>query len=144
MKKAGRAFLSVLVVAVILAAGAVFFFMAGSSPSSVANDFMVALAHGDVKQLGELSYIEGDSPQQLEDAWKVTLDRGKYYRFFWRVKNSVQPTPDQATVTMDFQRNADQSSSYPEDYALNLVRVGGKWKVDVRQISRTMFPGLPR
>lgn len=144
MKKAGRALWPLVVVVLVLALGGVFFVISGASASSTADNFMEALARGNAKKLAELGYLEGMTPDQAEKAWTKTVDHGMYYRFFWHVKTSSQPTPDTATVTMDVARNADTQSSYGEDYSLNLIKMDGKWKVDVRQIPRDLYPGLPR
>ena len=144
MKQSGRMLLPLIVLIAFVVASVAFFVVSSSSPESVAKDFMSALSEGNAKKLAQLSYLEGASQEQTEKIWRQTLDRGEYYRFAWRVKNSSEPTPDTATVNFDMFRSADNPGTYAENYALELVKVQGQWKVDVRQIPRGLYPALPR
>jgi hypothetical protein len=145
MKKAGRALVPVIFALAVVIVGVMFLVLASSAtPTSVANDFLVALAKGDTKNLASLGYIEGVSEDQAQKVWAKTIDRSMYYRFVWRIKNAAQASPSNASVQMDVVKNADGPGSYPDDYELPLVKIDGKWRVDVRGISRAMYPGLPR
>jgi len=144
MKKSGRAYLPVIVGVVFVVAAAVFFFFGAESPAAAANEFMAALAKADVKKLAQVGLLEGVDAQKAEAIWRQTLDRSEYFRFQWRVKNTTQPTDDTASVVMDYIKNADSPSAYPENYSLPMMKIDGKWKVDVRRIPRDMYPDLPR
>ena len=69
---------------------------------------------------------------------------GRYYRFTWDVLGAEQIDDNTGYVRLHVQRNVDSGGSYDENFQLKMVRVGGEWKVAVREISREMFPGLPR
>lgn len=139
-----RRFGCALAAVVAIVAGALIFILAGSGPQGVAQEFLVALANQDGKTLVKTSYLEGLTDDQALQQWQKTLDRTLYYRFTWRIKSAVVSSDNSASVALDFYRNASRSSGYAENYALPLVKVDGKWKVDVRQINRTMYPALPR
>jgi hypothetical protein len=145
MKKAGRALVPVIFAVAVVVVGLLFLVLASSGTSTaVADDFLVALAKGDAKTLADLGYMEGTTPDQAQKMWEKTLARAKYYRFAWRVKNTVQASPTNASVQMDVVRNVDTPGSFPDAYELPMVKIDGKWKVDVRGISRQMYPALPR
>ncbi|MBS1723778.1 MAG: hypothetical protein JSS66_12600 [Armatimonadetes bacterium] len=119
--------------------------LAGESPSNVGNRFMRALARADVDTLVDLSYFNPPlSKDEIRKEWTKTLDISKYYRFVYQIKGNVRPTPDRATVSMMVMRNVERGMAYEENFSLDMVQVDGKWKVDVRSISREMYPALPR
>lgn len=140
MKKA----IPLIVAIALIGMGTYFFVMAGASPASVANDFMIALAKGDAKGLAKLGYMAGMTPEQEEKIWAQTIERGEYYRFGWHIKSASEANEEKASVVMDFMKNADLPGGYPEDFQLPMVKVDGKWKVDVHGIPRELYPALPR
>jgi hypothetical protein len=144
MKKAGRILLPLIGLILLLIVGAVFFLMADTSPTSVANDFLVALAKGDKKGLANLGYIEGASESQAEDIWAKTLDRGEYFRFVWNIRQSAQSSPTHASVEFDLVRNIDRGATKEDDFQIPLIKIDGHWRVEVRGIPRGIYPGLPR
>lgn len=107
-------------------------------------EWLYAFGEGNLDRITELSFMDGLTPEQKRAEWKKTLDRAKYYTYVWNVKRSVKTTDTEATITLGFWRNATKGGSYEEKYELPLRKVDGKWLVDVRGISRSMFPALPR
>ncbi len=105
---------------------------------------MDALARGDVKKLCELSYFsQAPSSKELTDEWTLATGvAGKHYNFAWRI-TATSVTGDTATVSLGVTRNFGSAASYEENYALPMKLVNGEWKVDVVQISRELYPGLP-
>lgn len=114
------------------------------SPAATAGSFMDALGDGDLDKLVDLSYMPGDTPDQVRKKWAFTLDAGKYYRFTYRITHVAQSDEKTGAATMQVVRNAIAGSSYEEKYQLPLVKVDGKWKVDANSISRGLYPALPR
>jgi hypothetical protein len=113
--------------------------------TAVGEKFMTALATGDTATLTKMSYM-GDTPaDQVQKEWQfATQVAGKHYLFYWRVLGATQASQDRGSIRLQVIRNAASPAAYEENYALPLVKVGDDWKVDVRGISREMYPGLPR
>lgn len=133
----------VAIVMGVLAIG-VLLFANQQDPRQVANRFMISLAKGDVNQLCELSYYQGD-PEDLKKQWTfATQTAGKHFLFTWQLKDEKVASPTEAAVQMDFTSNALSSGSYSENKELPMVKVDGKWKVDVTAIDRSIYPDLPR
>lgn len=143
MVRAGRAhWITIAGIAGAVALAIVLYF-GGDSPTSVANRFLVALAKGDVETLVELSYYEGDE-SLLRKQWEyATRVAAPYYRFTWDIVTVKQPTEDSAAVRTSFERSYGPGS-FPERFDIPLRRVNGKWMVDVRLLSRGLYPALPR
>ncbi len=115
-----------------------------AGPEMVATRFMSALVEGNTDKLTELSYYQGGSKKELKDKWDFsTKVAGKYYVFAWKIKFSKLADEKSAGVAMEVIRNAQSPSSYPENFQLPLVKHEGNWLVDVRSISREMYPALP-
>ena len=145
-KQAGRAsVLTILVVAAVLLGGIVMLFArVGDSPETAAQNFMTALAKGDLDSLTKLSFLENQTPEQIRKQWDFAENTaGKYYRFTYAISGSSQPDPTDATVSMQFEKNAGDPAAYPEAVTIPLVKVGQEWKVDVAAMDRTLFPALP-
>jgi hypothetical protein len=146
MKRSGSTS-TVVILAIALALVAaivVLFLMAGDSPSGVATRFLTALAKGDSKTLAETSFIDGVSQEELQKKWEATHEVTKYWQFNYMIQDSTQQDANNAAVVMQWVKNATSQSSYGEKYELPLAKRDGKWKVDVRGISREMYPALPR
>lgn len=124
----------------------VFVLFAGrESTATVGARFMTALAKGDVDTLTQMSFMGDETPDQVRKQWDYTVHGvGQYYRFRWHITGTSQANDNTAAVLLQVARNADTPSAYDENYQLPLVKVNGGWKVDVRNISRDMFPALPR
>lgn len=132
----------VAIVGVILIAFLLFF--SKESPSTVANNYLVALAKGDVKTLVDLSYYPTKSKEQLTEEYTfATTKAAPYYRFVWKLKHSKETDDQTAAVTTQFIRAADDMQSAEEKVEIPLVKVDGKWKVDVAGLSRIIYPALP-
>jgi hypothetical protein len=144
MKRSGRASLVVVVTLALVAAVVVLFLFAGESPTGVAGKFLVALAKGNTKELAELSYMEGLTEAQIEQKWKQTHAAAKFWPFAFQLKEANMLDDSNATVRLDWVKNTSSPSAFGEKYELPMVKRDGKWKVDVRGISRDMYPALPR
>jgi hypothetical protein len=125
------------------------FAFAKEDAAAVGAQFMDALARHDVDKLTELSLIEKTDPAGIEEEKKLLRSQwdfsvntaGKHYPFFWKITNATTATENHSTVVV--QINKGGPNGYDEKYELSLEKSGGKWKVDVRSISKTMFPALP-
>lgn len=136
-----------IVVALLLIVAAIFglILTAGESPTTATVVFMNALGKGDVKTLADRSYFNPErSRDDIIKDWTKSIELGKYYRFIWKVDSDTRPTPDRATVKMTVMRDVDKGNAYDEPFSLDLIRQNGKWLVDVRSISRQLYPALPR
>jgi hypothetical protein len=123
MKLAGRvSVLAVLAIFAVIVGGAVIVLLTtGESPESAATSFLSALAKGDINELTNLSYMANQSPEEVKKKWDFAENvAGPYYRFAYRVTGSNQADANDA------------------------VKVGDKWKVDVRSVNIELFPALPR
>ncbi len=145
MRRSGRfspvSFLAVIAIAMVV----IVFVFSKQSLSNVGGQFMDALARGDVNKLTDLTYLGGEPSDQIQKKWEfATQVAGKHYSFRWAINSEVQIDPNDGTVRLQVERNAGSGSSYPENYELPMVKVDGKWKVDVNGISREMYPALPR
>lgn len=144
MKRSGRVSLILIVAAAIVVGIVALFLMAGDAPSGVAGRFLTALARGDTKTLTELSYMEGLTDQQIEAKWKETHESSKYWMFAYAIKDVKDQDANNATVTLTWLKDASGTAPSEEKAELPMVRKDGKWKVDVRGMSRGMYPFLPQ
>lgn len=117
-------------------------FVRGDDPQSRAMTFMSALSQGDYKELANSTYVEGKSKEELEAAWKKSVEDAKHYRFMYKIKG-VQPTGDTAQVRLGVWRNY-QPGGYDENFGLDVIKKGDRWYVRGNGISREMYPFLPR
>ncbi|RYG49573.1 hypothetical protein EON79_00825 [bacterium] len=143
-RQAGRVnFLAIGAVACILLIVAVFA-LGKQSPTEVGVQFMSALAKGDAATLTDLTYM-GDTPkEEVRKQWDfATQEASKYYTFIWKVSGFSQPIETEASIKLQVNRNAE-AGGYEENFQLPLIKKDGKWLVDVRAISRDMYPALPR
>jgi hypothetical protein len=145
MKQSGRTSLIALAAAVGVII-VIFIMMFGQeSLTSVGARFMSALAKGDVETLTKMSVLGNTSQDQLQKEWDFAVHTaGRHYAFKWRITSSMQQTPTAGAVMMQISRNAASPGTYDEGFQLPLQKVNGVWKVDVRGISREMYPDLPR
>ncbi len=128
-------------IACALLMGTLFLLMGQESMSTVGIRFMSALARRDAKTLASISHIEGKTSDDLVKEWQRTLDRAKNFRFKWQILGSEEAGPDSGSVRLEVERNEE---GYGNKYQLPLRRDGDRWKVEVRGISREMYPYLPR
>jgi hypothetical protein len=148
-RRSGR--ISILGLAVFAIVGMILASMvfAKEDPSSVGAQFMDALARHDVDKLTELSYVDQSNPgaaeetrKRLREQWTFSVKvAGQYYTFFWRITGAT--TTSDTTGSVIVQLNKGGPNAYDEKFELPLAKSGDKWKVDVTQISRVMFPALP-
>ncbi len=144
MRRAGRFNPIVLIGLVSAIAIIVALFFAKDVPTSATNEFLVAMAKRDVKKVTELSAYEG-SRAELEKQWDYCLNVASlHYRWIYKIRSYRETAPGQAAVAIGFTKNAFDESSYEENFDIPMKKVDGKWKVDVRSMSREMFPALPR
>lgn len=145
MKQSGRASLIMLATAAMVILLGMIFLFGKESLTSVGTRFMSALARGDVDTLTKMSLVGDETPEQMHKEWDFAVNTaGKHYRFFWRITSELQADERSGSVRMQITRNADTPGGYEEAFQLPLEKVNGEWKVDVRGISREMYPGLPR
>lgn len=129
-------------VSVLLVAG--LFFFSRESPSSAGARFMDALARADAKALAQLSHLRNESSEQIEQEWTRSLEVSKHYGFAWEITAHRNLGPDRAAVAMELVRNAASRAAFPETYQIEMVRIDGRWLVDVARLPRSMYPFLPR
>jgi hypothetical protein len=122
----------------------VLFFLGRDSPTAVGNEFLVALAKGDVDTLVKDSYYPG-SKEELRKQWEfATQEAGVHFRFTWRVKDERQSSDTSASIQLGWTKNAGSPASYEDGTELPMVKDNGTWKVDVRALDHDMYPALPR
>jgi len=119
-------------------------FFNGESARSAAAEFMSALSKGDVNTLTELSTVHKKSPDEIRQEWREAMTYGRSYLFYWEITGVTNEKSDSATVRIDLTANPLSPASYPEHKELSMVKVDGKWKVDVPEITRDMFPYMPQ
>jgi hypothetical protein len=143
MNCSGRINLLLIAAIVIVAGMSVLFLSAGETPSSTVGRFMMALATDNEETLTNLSYM-GDQPvEQTRKEWAETMKSTKNFLFAWRVVSDTE-NGNNAVVKLKFAKDARSKMAYEDDLEIPLVKIQGKWKVDVRQIQRDMYPNLPR
>ncbi len=142
MRQGRVSFWTIAVVACVLAIF-VLFFLGRESPGAASTKFLSALAELDLKTVTETSVLPGESQEELRKQWQRTLEVAKYYRWSWKIVDTTRTTPEQATVKLRVWRNLEGGASYDEPFELQLLKKDGRWKVDVSQLSREMFPALP-
>jgi hypothetical protein len=143
--QSGRINIGLLIVVVCIAILSLVYVFSQESLNTVASRFMSALSTGDVNALTENSYVGTESKDEIRKQWDYAVnDVAKYYRFTWRITGSMQQSEDSGAVRLSVAKNADSPGAYEENFALPVIKVNGKWLVDVRNISRDMYPALPR
>jgi hypothetical protein len=145
MKRAGKVHWMVVIGLMGVLAIIVLLTMSKENPETVASKFLSALAIGDDEKLTELSYYPNGSKDELKRQWQfATKVAAKNYMFFWKIKFTTVADADTASVALEYTRNSLSPASYGENFQLPMVRDKGRWLVDVRSISREMYPALPR
>lgn len=105
---------------------------------------MGSLAKGDYKKLAELSYFPDKDQKTVEEEWKYAVQvGGKHYLFAYEIFGQVEATEKTASVRMKMTRNISPSA-YEENQSIPLVKSNGQWKVDVRAMSRQIYPFMPQ
>ena len=118
--------------------------MVGQSPEAAARDFMTALSKGDVSRLTEMSYLP-DPEEPLGQQWRDTVEqRAKNYVFAWQLQGSEKMSDEEAVVKVMIVEYRGPDLHENDVANLPLTKRDGEWKVDLRSLSRTFFPGLPR
>jgi hypothetical protein len=129
---------SVIVIIVLL-------FMGGGSPAVNAGKFMEALKQGDSKELSRLSYFENATPAEAEAKWAYTVNKAApYFRFLCKIGTAREIDKETAVVKIEMMKDVFSPGAYPEPFELPMIKVDGEWKVDVSQMNRKMYPGLPQ
>ncbi|MEO7454121.1 MAG: hypothetical protein ABIV13_05095 [Fimbriimonadales bacterium] len=118
--------------------------MIGKSPEEAAREFMAALSKGDVTTLTRLSYMP-DPEQPVEQQWRETFDeKAKNYVFAWQLQGSEKVSENDAVVKVMIVEYRGPELHENDITNLPLTKRDGEWKVDLRSLSRSFFPGLPR
>jgi hypothetical protein len=129
---------------VLIAAFIIVFAQTGDSPETAALDFMSALATGDVATLTKLTYISGQTPEQIRKQWDFAENTaGKYYSFNYIISGSTQTDSNDAAISMQFTKDSRKIAAYSEPASIPMIKKDGKWFVDVGGMDRTLFPALP-
>jgi hypothetical protein len=144
MKQSGKIHWMAAVGGLGMLAAVVLFFMGGDSPVKAAGSFMSAMAKGDAEALADYSYIEGKSREDLVADWEyATQVAAPHYQFKYEITTEVRTSPELSVVKMKLWQNVDRGG-WDEKYALPMVKKDGKWLVEIRGLSRDMYPALPR
>lgn len=121
------------------------------TPEKAVNQFLLALAKKDVDRLVELSYWEG-SPDGLRQQWDFCVNKAaKHYVFLWKLISTHKVSNDRAAVRvtiLEFRSSRGQlvygTEVQPGGMEVPVLRVDGRWKVDLMSLSRRFYPFLPR
>jgi hypothetical protein len=106
---------------------------------------MTALQKHDIDQLTELSAVPADQKGKLHKQWDFCLNTATpTYNFRWQFQYSAATGTDTEVVTVKMWKNADNPGSYDENFQVPLVKVDGRWKVDVYRMSSKFYPAIPR
>jgi hypothetical protein len=144
MRISGRINVFVPFAILMVAMVAVVLFFSKSSPTAAGSSFMDALVRGDVNELTELSYLGNTPKSEIQKEWEfATQVAGKHYDFSWSITASTT-LGDSGSVQLSVYRNFGNPGAYPENFSLPMTLVNGQWKVDVANVSRELYPGLPR
>lgn len=119
-------------------------FMLGQSPEAAAKEFMTALAAGDVNKLTEMTYLP-EPEEDINTQWQRTFETtAPNYVFGWELGTTEKDGADRAVVKVTIVEFRGPELHENDIANLPLVRREDKWMVDMRSLSRTFFPGLPR
>jgi hypothetical protein len=141
--RSGRISLVLLASLLSVALIVVLVVVSGPSPRTAAEQFMSALAKGDVDRLTELSIVHDKSKNEIHKEWELAVKYGQTYTFSWEV-GSVQQQGDTASVRVDVTPTIFGTAPYAQPKPLQLQKVNGVWKVDVAEATRDMYPYLPQ
>lgn len=142
-KRSGRVSFILLAAICSLAFIGLLFAFSGDTPGAAASEFLTGLATADTKTLAKRSVIRDLNEEQREKAWQETLKYSRSFTFYWKL-GPIHEDSEQAMVKLEFTKNAGSPNSYAEHFELYLVKRPDGWKVDVTQLSREMYPYLPR
>jgi len=143
-KRTGRVSIGLIFGLMLLIMVTIVVVFSQDSPKAAGTRFMDALARHDVKAVTALSFMGKKSPAEKEKEWEQTINViGKHYGFYWRVTGDARSSDTEAAVKMIVQRNIQSGSTYDEKFELPMLKVDGKWLVDVNALDRRLFPGLP-
>jgi len=119
-------------------------FLLGQSPEAAAKEFMAALAKGDVDKLTEMTYLP-EPESDIKSQWKHTFETSaRNYVFGWQFGSTEKDGSDRAVVRVTITEFRGPETHGNDEANLPLIRKDGKWMVDMRSLSRSFFPGLPR
>ncbi len=120
------------------------FLNARESLTTVGARFLTALGKHDITTLTKMTYLDTQSPEQIKKQWERCLEYSKYYRFDWSIVTGTEQGKEAGTVTFKVRAPLDDPNSYDQNRQLRFVKVGGEWKVVVREIARDFYPMMPR
>jgi hypothetical protein len=144
MKRTGRVSLLVLFAIIGVIVIVILSLFSGESPSDATTGFLTALHNQDVKRLVELSYVPPEAKATLKQQWEYSVNvANPTYRFGWRIINQTVSS-DEATVKIGMTPNLGSPGAFESPYDLHLVREDGKWKIEIFQLPRKIYPALPR
>jgi hypothetical protein len=145
MNRFGRINMVLVVGIMVVVLLAFVIFVTRESVTTVGSRFMSALAKGDVNTLTEMTYLDGRGKEDVRKQWEFSVNEvGKHYRFAWKISSANESNGENAAVRLQVIRDLENPSAFEENFQLPLRKENGQWKVDVSNISRDMFPALPR
>lgn len=146
MLRAGKVSpLVVLGVAGVLGlAGMLFFLQGRETPGVRVQKFLTGLAKGNVDEVMAVSKF-GDQPDEtVRKKWEVCLHRSEYFRFYWKILETFNPSPDEAIVAINIYTGAAANEATEKRYQIPMIKDNGEWFVDAQSLNRDIFPALPR
>lgn len=145
MRIAGRINFMLLGVVAVVVLGVVLVFAGRNGPTDTANQFMMALAKGNVDKLMDVTFIrDGDKEAMRKQYDFATKVASPYYTFTWVVRGEKDANDTTASVQLSVWRNAMKNGTYAENFEIPVVKSNGRWLVDVAGINVEMYPALPR
>ncbi len=146
MLRAGKVSpLVVLGVAGVLGLTGMLFFLQGrETPGVRVHKFFTGLAKGNVDEVMAVSKF-GDQPDEtVRKKWEVCLHRAEYFRFYWKILETFNPSADEAIVAINIYTGAAANEATEKRYQIPMIKDNGEWFVDAQSLNRDIFPALPR
>src|ERR1700722_7368320 len=107
MRTAGQVNLFLLGAVLLVALGGLFLFVGRNGPTDVANEWIPALAKGNVDKLADLTYLRGGDKEKLREEYKfATQVAAPSYSFTWTVRDEKTANDKSASVQISVWRNA--------------------------------------
>ncbi len=144
-KRSGRVNIGAIFASIVAIMIGIVIIFSQDSPRAAGTRFMDALARHDVAAVSSMSVLGKDDPETIKKKWDRAINIvGFHYGFAWTITGEVKSTDTSAAVRMQLERNIQAGGSYEEKFELPMIKVDGKWKVDVGGLDRRIFPGLPQ
>ncbi len=125
-------------------AGMLLFLQGSEGPGVRTHKFFNALAKADIDGIMKVSTFGDEPAESVRKKWETTLHRSEYFRFYWKVKETFQPSPEEAVVAVSIYVGVDRPDPTETKYQIPLSKINGEWFVDAKSLNREIFPALPR